>query len=134
MRVLFHPLVVHFPVALWLTSFVFDLLFMKTRQRFFATASSYLMGLGLLSAGVSIALGFVDYIPLVAEGVGQAFIDRHRTHSYLAYAATITYGGIFLARWRWRVMPPVLYVSTAAVAAVLIALTAWFGGEIRRVM
>lgn len=134
MRFLFHPLVVHFPVALWLTSFLFDLLFARTRQRSFATTSTYLVGLGLAGAAVSIIMGFVDYVPLVAEGVGQAFIDRHRVHSYLAYAATGAYGGILLGRWRWRTMPTVVYLGTAAIAAVLIGLTGFLGGEIRRVM
>lgn len=134
MRLLFHPLVVHFPVGLWLTSFVFDVLFLRSRERFFGTASMYLIGLGLLGAGVAIVLGFVDYVPLVAEGVGQAFMDRHRVHSYLGYASTVGYAAIFLARWRWKTMPRALYLGSAAVAAVLISLTGYLGAEIRRVM
>lgn len=134
MRFLYHPFVVHFPVALWLTSFVFDVLFAATRERIFAVAGRYLIGLGLLGAAVSIVLGFVDYIPLVAEGVGQAFVDRHRVHSYLAYASTAAYAAIFLARWRGRSRSRALYVGTAAVAAILIALTGYLGGELRRVM
>ena len=134
MRFLFHPMVVHFPVALWLISFVFDLLYAAKRQRFFASVSAYLIGFGLVGAAVSIVLGFVDYIPLVAEGVGQAFVDRHRVHSYVAYGSTAAYTAIFLARWRWRVMPMAVYVGTAGVAAVLIFLTALLGAEIRRVM
>ncbi len=134
MPVLVHPLVVHFPVALWLTSFVFDVLFAKTRNRFFAMMSAYLVGLGLLSAGASIGLGFADFVPLVAGGVGQAFVNLHRIHSTLAYASTASYATIFLARWRWRGMSTALYVGMGAVAAGLISLTGWFGGEIRRVM
>ncbi len=134
MRFLVHPLVVHFPVALWLTSFLFDVLFTTTRQRFFATTSAYLVALGLLSAGAAIALGFADYIPLVAEGVGQAFVDLHKVHSALAYASTGMYAVIFVARWRWRAMPVALYLGMAVVGAILISTTTYFGGEIRRVM
>src|SRR2546428_1481032 len=36
MPLLFHPLVVHFPVALWLTSFLFDLLGLWKKESFFA--------------------------------------------------------------------------------------------------
>jgi uncharacterized membrane protein len=134
MQFLWHPLVVHFPVALWLTSLLFDLVFFKTQDRFFATTSRYLMGLGVLGAGVAMGLGFVDLTQLVAGGVGQALVDLHQLHSKLAYVATTGYTALFLARWRWRAMPPVLSVGLAILAAALITATAWFGGEIRRVM
>ncbi len=134
MRFLLHPLIVHFPVGLWLTSFVFDLLFARTRDRFFAIAARYLIGLGVLAAGGAIVLGFADLIPLVAEGVGQAFVDQHRIHSTLAYVSTAVYSGLFLARWRWHAMPMTLSLGLALIGAVLVSATGWFGGEIRRVM
>jgi len=134
MPFLFHPLIVHFPVALWLTSFLFDLLYAGTSQRFFALASRYLIGLGVLGAAAAIIAGFADYLPLVAQGVGQAFVDQHRRHSLLAYLATAVYAGLFLLRWRGRTMARGPYVTLAGVGAILIALTAYLGGEIRRVM
>src|SRR5574337_1331867 len=92
MPLLFHPLVVHFPVALWLTSFLFDVLGLRRKQPFFAAVSRYLIGLGLLGAAVSMAAGFVDYGALVAGGIGQAFVDQHRVHSTLAYGTTVETG------------------------------------------
>lgn len=134
MPLLYHPLVVHFPVALWVTSFAFDLVASSKKDPIFATGSRYLIGLGLLGAALSIILGFVDYIPLVAEGVGQAFVDQHKVHSLLAYATTLLYAGLFTARWRWRRMPQPLSLGAALVGAVLISATGYLGGEIRRVM
>lgn len=134
MPFLYHPLLVHFPVALWLTSTLFDLLYARTREPFFAVGAMYLIGLGLLGAAVSIIAGFVDYIPLVAEGIGQAFVDRHRVHSLLAYATTLVYAGMFLVRWRRQAKPVGLHLVAVLVGAALISLTGWFGGEIRRVM
>ena len=134
MRLLYHPLIVHFPVALWLTSFLFDLIYARTRQTFFTTASNYLIGLGLLGAVASVISGFVDYIPLVREGIGQAFVDRHRVHSLTAYASSIVYLGILVSRWRWRPLSTVAYLGPALVGAVLIAIVGYLGGEIRRVM
>lgn len=134
MPFLYHPLVVHFPVALWLTSFLFDLLYASRGQPFYATASRYLIGLGLLAALVSIGTGFVDYLPLVAEGVGQAFIDQHRIHSLLAYASTVVYGATFVLRWRGRAMSRGVYAGMAIAGAALIAATGYLGAEIRRVM
>lgn len=134
MPFLYHPLVVHFPIALWLTSFLFDVLFAYKQDPFFATASRYLMGLGVLTAGGSILAGFMDYVPLVAQGVGQAFVDRHSVHSLLAYGTTALYTGLLAARWRWPQMPRVLSLGAATVAAMLISITGYLGGEIRRVM
>lgn len=134
MPLLFHPLVVHFPVALWLTSFLFDILGLWRKQPFFAAVSRYLIGLGLLGAAVSIAVGFVDYVSLVASGIGQAFVDQHRVHSTLAYGTTALYAGLFVARWRWARLPSSLSLAASLVGAVLISTTSYLGGEIRRVM
>jgi uncharacterized membrane protein len=134
MPFLYHPLVVHFPVALWLTSFLFDVGYATTRDRFYAAASRILIGLGLLAAAVSIVAGFVDYIPLVNQGVGAAFVQQHRVHSVLAYASTLVYAFLFFARRRGRSMATGLYLGGALLGAVLIAATGYLGGEIRRVM
>lgn len=134
MPFLWHPLVVHFPVALWLTSVVFDVQFARTAEPFYAGASRWLIGLGVLAAAVSVLTGFVDYRPLVAQGVGQAFIDQHRVHSTLAYATTFLYALIFVVRWRGLVMSRAAYLAMTLVAAALIAVTGYLGGEIRRVM
>jgi len=134
MPLLFHPLVVHFPVALWLTSFLFDILGLWKKQPFFAAVARYLIGLGLLGAAVSIAVGFVDYGALVAGGIGQAFVDQHRVHSTLAYGTTALYAGLFVLRWRWARLPSSLSLAVSVVGAVLISATGYLGGEIRRVM
>jgi uncharacterized membrane protein len=134
MPLLYHPLVVHFPVALWLTSFLFDVLGLWRKQPFFAAVSRYLIGLGLIGAAVSMTAGFVDYVGLVAGGIGQAFVDQHRTHSALAYGTTALYAGLFVVRWRWDRLPSSLSLAAALVGAVLISATSYLGGEIRRVM
>ncbi|MGH2398687.1 MAG: DUF2231 domain-containing protein, partial [bacterium] len=134
MPFLWHPLVVHFPVALWLTSVVFDIQYARTAERFYASASRWLIGLGLLTAAVSIVSGFIDYRPLVAQGVGQAFIDQHRVHSLVAYGTTVLYGAMFLLRWRGRVMSRAAYLAMTLVGAGLISVTGYLGAEIRRVM
>jgi uncharacterized membrane protein len=134
MPFLYHPLVVHFPVALWLTSFLFDVGFAATRDRFYALASRFLIGLGLLAALVAIVAGFVDYIPLVNQGVGSAFVAAHRVHSVLAYTSTAIYAVLFVARLRGRGLATGPYLAGGLLGAVIIAATGYLGGEIRRVM
>ena len=93
-----------------------------------------LLGLGLVGALVAVVSGFADYRPLVAQGIGQAFIDQHVLHSWLAYGSTALYAGMFVLRWRGLAMARGAYVTMAVLAAGLIAATGYLGGEIRRVM
>ena len=133
-QTLFHPLIVHFPIALWLTSALFDVLHAVNPNHFHIRVSQYLIGLGLLAAVVSINMGFCDAIPLVKEGVGQKFVDRHAAHQVWALAATAFYAVSFAIRLRRPDMGRLAAVVLLAVGAVLIAVTGYLGGEVRLVM
>ncbi|MDR7522538.1 MAG: DUF2231 domain-containing protein [Armatimonadota bacterium] len=134
MRTLIHPLIVHFPIALWLTSALFDVFFLRGGERFYFRASQILIGVGLLGAVASVISGYYDYIPLVAEGVGQAFVDRHKGHQAVSLAATAVYAASFLMRWRRPQAARGWLVGLMVVGAALTALTGWLGGELRLVM
>src|SRR5512141_856727 len=97
---LLHPLAVHFPLALWLTSALFDLLAWRRKDPLYRRAAYWLVGLGLLRALVSIALGWIDLLAQESAGVGAGLVIRHRVHSVAAYAATAVYG--MNCGWRWR--------------------------------
>lgn len=134
MRYLLHPMAVHFPVALWLTSALLDLLYVRRGDLFHFRAARGLIGLGLLGAAVSIATGFADALPIVAGGVGQAFVDRHRIHQVFAYLATLLYAVSFLIRWRRPNVGRVVVAALMVAGAALIAVTGWLGGELRLAM
>jgi uncharacterized membrane protein len=134
MNLLIHPLVVHFPVGLWLTSALFDILYIRTGDRFHFRAALFLIGLGLLSAAVSIAAGFVDYYAVNPEEMGRAFVDRHHIHQWLAYAATAVYAASFLARWRKPAIGRGWIGALLVIGAALISLVGYIGGELRMVM
>jgi len=133
MPFLYHPLIVHFPVALWLTSFLFDLLYLSRGDQFFERASRLLIGLGLLGAVAAVISGFIDFRPLVAEGIGQAFVDKHRLHSTVAFGATVVYLVSFIVRRRSTVSRTAIIVLML-LGAGLIAATGYIGGEVRAVM
>lgn len=134
MAFLFHSPVVHFPVALWLTSALFDLLYLSTGDQFHRRAAQFLIGLGLLGAAVAIITGFIDLRPLVAEGIGAAFIARHRTHSILAYTSTVAYLVSFAVRRRRPALGRAATAVLMGAGAALIGITGYIGGEVRGAM
>ncbi len=130
---LYHPLVVHFPFALWMTSALFELLYLARRENLYATVARLLIGLGLLGAAVSIASGFFDLNRQIALGVGTGILIQHRIHSLLAYTATAAYLVVFLGRWR-RAGVPGWTIALSLIGAAVIAVAGFYGGELRRVM
>jgi len=131
---LLHPLAVHFPLALWLTSALFDLLAWRREDPLYRRAAYWLVGLGLLGAVVSIALGWIDLLAQESAGVGAGLVLRHRLHSAAAYAATLVYGVNF--GWRWwtanRLGATLLALSLGGAA--LVACAGYLGGDLRNVM
>ena len=131
---LLHPLAVHFPLALWLTSAFFDLLAWRQGDPAYRRAAYWLVGLGLLGALFSIAFGWIDLLDQERQGVGPGLLLRHRLHSGVAYAATATYAANFGWRYRSqnRLAGPLLALSL--VGAILIAIAGYLGGDLRTVM
>jgi len=57
-----HPMLIPFPIALLVGSFVTDLLFLMTGDRGFATASSWLIGFGIGTALLAAVFGLIDFM------------------------------------------------------------------------
>lgn len=131
---LLHPLAVHFPLALWLTSTFFDLLAWRRTDPLYHRAAYWLVGLGLLGAVVSIAFGWVDLLDQERQGVGTALVQQHRLHSVVAYAATLAYVGNLGYRWRMENRVTVLLLTLSLLGAMLVAIAGYLGGELRMVM
>lgn len=131
---LLHPLAVHFPLALWLTSALFDLLAWRREDPLYRSAAYWLVGLGLLGAVLSIALGWVDLLAQERAGVGAGLVIRHRAHSVAAYAATAVYAINVVWRWRTRNRVSATLLALSLTGAVLVAITGYLGGDLRSVM
>lgn len=132
---LIHPLVVHFPIALWLTGTLFDLLGWRRRDvALYRDMAFWLIGLGLLGAAASILFGWTDLLDQKRQGVGTALLLRHNLHSWLAYTGTAAYLAIFLWRWRTRNRLTTTLLMLSLLGAGLIIATGYLGGEMRTVM
>ncbi len=134
MGLLLHPPLVHFPVALWLTSGLFDVLAWWRADPGFRRTAYWLVGLGLLTAIASIVAGWIDLLRLERDGIGTALLRRHQLHSVMAYAATLVYLGNFTWRWRTGNDPAPGLLVLAFLGAALIGATGYLGGALRDVM
>jgi uncharacterized membrane protein len=131
---LIHPLVVHFPIALCLASTFFDLLGWRRPEGIYHAMAFWLVGLGLLGAGVSILFGWTDLLAQIRQGVGTGLLLRHQVHSWLGYLATAAYLGVFLWHWRAGNRPARGLVLLSLLGAVLISVAGYLGGDMRSVM
>ena len=133
MLFLIHPLVVHFPIALWLTSALFDVLYLRTSDQFYLRAARLLIGLGLLGSALAIAAGFRDFRSFKPEDIGPAFSAKHNPHSLTAYAATLLYLFSYWTRGR-ATLSRSLLITVMAIGAILISVAAHLGSIVRTVM
>lgn len=57
-----HPMLVPFPIAFFVSTFLCDLAFWNTGNEFWATAGLWLLGAGLVMAGLAAVVGLVDVL------------------------------------------------------------------------
>jgi len=57
-----HPMLIPFPIACFVLVFMSDLAFWKTSNDFWASASLWLLGIGLITAALAAAVGLTDVL------------------------------------------------------------------------
>lgn len=122
-----HPLIVTFPIAFLTGALGTDLGYWLTQDPFWARASVWLLGAGLLTGLVAAATGMMDFLK----------IDRVKKHSAGWIHAVGNIAGLFLSLINWvlrlgnpadAVLPVGIILST--VVALLLGVTGWYGAEL----
>ena len=57
-----HPMLIPFPIACFVLTFISDLAFWKTSNDFWASASLWLLGVGLVMAALAAVMGLIDVL------------------------------------------------------------------------
>lgn len=83
-----HPMVVHFPIVLWLTALLFELLAVLRGSDEMQRTASRMLYLGTIAAGVAIATGLAaeDSLPL---GDAQRVVGIHETLMLITTAVAL---------------------------------------------
>ena len=123
-----HPMLIPFPVAFLVATFVCDLVFWRTGNAGWATASLYLLGAALVMAALAAVAGLTDFM-------GD---ERIRDLSAAWHHMVGNVLAVLLSLWNWwrrydapdagaAVVPTGLLISTIVV--VMLLYTGWRGWE-----
>jgi uncharacterized membrane protein len=121
-----HPMLIPFPIAFLVSTFVSDLIFWNTRNAAWSTASKYLLGAALIMAALAAVAGLIDFMG-----------DRRIRDLSAAWHHMIgNVIAVLLSLWNWyrryqggdeAVIPTGLLISFVVVAILLY--TGWRGWE-----
>lgn len=127
-----HPMLVHFPIALLITSVFLDFLRLATKKENFERSAFHLLFLGALSCIPAIIFGFV------AEEAAhdRAHIaDAMETHEALGFSTALSFIILLIIRYVFikidkfsKIRP--YYLIAAVIGIGLLLTTAYYGGRL----
>ena len=127
-----HPVLVHFAFALTATAAVSYVLAAMpatgARRDTLRTAGDWMLGFAALAVVATIAAGFQAYYSVAHDAPSHAAMTTHRNWAVPSGLAVLV-----LAAWRWRrraAAPSAIFTTLMVSAAVLLTVTAWWGGRI----
>ncbi len=131
MDTLLHPMLVHFPIALLITSVLFDVLGAWLTRESLREGALWLLVLGVLTGLAAFASGDVAAEAAEKAGVAESLIE---THEHLAGATLGVFGALLvwrlLLRNRFSPRTRVAYLMVAIVGLGLLSATGHYGGSL----
>ena len=121
-----HPMLIPFPVAFLVSTFVCDVIFWSTRNPAWSTAALYLLGAALVMAALAAVAGLIDFL-------GD---ERIRALSAVWHHMIGNVAAVLLSLWNWyrryeggaeAVLPTGLLISLVVV--LILVYTGWRGWE-----
>ena len=125
-----HPMLIPFPLALWITSFAVDVAFYFIRHPTLLVISKFMLAAGCVGALAAAIFGIVDWLA-IPKGEAKRVADWH---ARLNIIALIVFAISFLLRlgrfsdWVGRRLTIPFLLSLVGV--VLITISGWLGGEL----
>lgn len=126
-----HPILVHFPIALLVTSFVADATYFFTSLETLRDAGWWMLAAAAASAVPTVLAGLFD---MRRASLKEAVHERVHRHVWIGI--TLLCVIVALAGWRWTFYAhpglalPMLYLDASFLALALAAFQGWLGGEL----
>ena len=125
-----HPMLIPFPLGLWITSFVVDVVFYFSRHPTMLVLSKFLLAAGCLGAVAAAIPGLIDWLA-IPSGEAKRVADWHARLNIIALIVFAI--SFFLRIGRFsdlvgrRLTIPFLL---SLLGVILIAISGWLGGEL----
>jgi uncharacterized membrane protein len=129
----FHPLFVHFPIALLLTSVAATFAGALLKRPNAPGMARALLYLGTLAAAVTAVTGFLAAQSVSPVAGTKGVIEEHQNYAYVLLAISAALSGWAFASWRRAQAAPRpagLWLAGQLALVVLVVLTAKEGGEL----
>lgn len=135
-----HPLVVHFPIALFLTGFVLDMIGYLFQREMLKRTGVILVVLGALGALAAMLTGqfaeetVEESVSVAGERILEVHEDLGKLTAYLLLAVAVVRVMLmrpWLTRWRWAVVAALaVYFIGGALGVGTLTATGYYGGEL----
>ena len=122
-----HPMLVPLPIGLLSAAFASDLAYLWTGDRFWARASRWLTGAGIVTGATAALFGITDFLTLRRprqhfEGWGHAIGNVGvLALGLVSLRLRLTEGDRAVVPWG---------LALSGLSAMILAVTGWFGGEL----
>lgn len=122
-----HPMLVPFPIVSFIGALVTDVMWLTTGEGGWATASSWLLGIGLATALLAAAAGMADYLgDERVRRIGAA--TRHMIANVIVVTLEAVNFVVRLTGGSESISGLGVWLSLASVA--ILAYSGWLGGEL----
>ena len=125
-----HPMLIPFPIALWVFSFVADLIYLWRGNPGWEWMASWTLLAGCLGAIVAAVFGIIDYFAIKDKQVAKVanWHARFNVLALLLFAASwYLRRGIDLANVNGRLTLP---IALSAVGVIAVSISGYLGGEL----
>lgn len=123
-----HPMLIVFPLGLFVASVIFDIVYLINGNAIFPTIAFYTMSLGIIGGLVAAIFGFRDWLAIPSGTRAKSVGGVHGLGNLLIVL-------LFIASWVMRYnttafIPTTLAFFLTLVGVLLATVTGWLGGEL----
>jgi uncharacterized membrane protein len=122
-----HPMLIVFPIALWIVSLICDVIYHAgSHNPFWKGVAFYAIAGGIIGGALAAVPGFIDYLSITNQAV------KRIATTHLALNVTTLALFLFNLGIRYNAAPngEMLGVALSVIAVVLLGVSGWLGGAL----